>query len=167
VSTAGGSSALDRSSAPGAATVRRATPQEAGALTGLTVRSKAAWGYPDEFMSRAVDEMTISPEDVERDHVEVIESDGRVIGFYRLQRRGATAWLEDLFIEPDLLRSGWGRRLLARACEVAREWGAAELELESDPNAEAFYVHLGARRTGLVESRVVPGRQLPRMRLPL
>jgi GNAT superfamily N-acetyltransferase len=165
--TAGGSSALDGSSAPGAAIVRRATPHEAGVLTGLALRSKAAWGYSDESMSRVADEMTISPEDVERDHVEVVEFDGRVVGFYRLQRRGATAWLEDLFIEPGLLRSGWGRRLLERACEVAREWGAAELELESDPNAEAFYVHLGARRVGLVESRVVPGRQLPRMRLRL
>lgn len=155
------------SSVPGSSSVRRAKPDEAGALTELALRSKAAWGYADEFMARAVDEMTISPEDVERDHVEVVELDGRVIGFYRLQRRDTMAWLEDLFIEPGLLRSGWGQRLLERASQVAREWGAAELELESDPNAEAFYVHLGARRVGLAESRVVPGRQLPVMRLRL
>jgi GNAT superfamily N-acetyltransferase len=161
VSTTGGASATGKSR------LRPAEPDEAEALTALALRAKASWGYSDEFMARVREEMTIGPVDIERDRVEVVELDGRVIGFYRLQRRASTAWLEDLFIEPDLMASGWGRRLLERACQVAREWGAAELELESDPHAEAFYLHLGARRVGLAESPAVPGRQLPLMRLRL
>jgi GNAT superfamily N-acetyltransferase len=161
VSTPRGASASDEP------LLRPAEPDEAGALTALALRAKAAWGYSDEFMARVRDEMTIGPADIERDRVEVVEIDGQVVGFYRLQRRATTAWLEDLFVEPDLMASGWGRTLLERACQVAREWGAAELELESDPHAEAFYLHLGARRVGLAESRAVPGRQLPVMRLSL
>jgi GNAT superfamily N-acetyltransferase len=116
-------------------------------------------------MARAVPEMTLHPVDIERDHVEVLESDGVVLGFFRLQRRGACAWLEDLFIDPAAFGRGWGRELLDRSRDVARGWGATCLELVSDPNAEAFYRHLGAVWVGSVESPIVAGRMLPLMRL--
>lgn len=116
-------------------------------------------------MERAVTEMTLHPADIERDHVEVLESDGVVLGFFRLQRRAADAWLEDLFVDPAVFGRGWGRQLLERSCAVARGWGATGLELVSDPYAEPFYRHLGAVRVGSVESPIVAGRMLSRLRL--
>jgi GNAT superfamily N-acetyltransferase len=147
--------------------IRPARLDEADALTTLALRSKRTWGYTDDFMARAADELTLTRADLEQDVVEVLEVRGRLAGFYRLQWREAEAWLEDLFVEPEVMGTGVGRRLFSRACEVAREWGATFLALESDPHAEGFYRHLGAECVGNHESRLVPGRFLPRMRVRL
>jgi GNAT superfamily N-acetyltransferase len=50
---------------------------------------------------------------------------------------------------PDAMGRGVGRSLFLHALERARELGCRELEIESDPNAEGFYQHMGARRVGL------------------
>ena len=118
-------------------------------------------------MASVAADMTVTRADLERDFVEVLESGTRLVGFYRLQRREACAWLEDLFVEPDVIATGQGRRLFSRACHVARDWGCTRLELHSDPNAEGFYLRLGAERIGTVDSRLVPGRTLPWLRFEL
>ena len=112
-------------------------------------------------------DLTLTPEDLGQDHVEVLESEAGLIGFYRLQRRGDCAWLQDLFIDPDAVRSGHGRRLFERAADVARDWGYRSLELDSDPHAETFYLHLGAERIGMKPSTLIPGREFPVMRYML
>jgi GNAT superfamily N-acetyltransferase len=118
-------------------------------------------------MARTAQELTIRGTDIEQDTVEVVEVGGVVAGFYRLRQRGSGAWLEDLFVEPALLGQGCGRRLLERACEVARSWCMTSLELVSDPNAEPFYRHLGAERVALVSSPIEAARRLPVLRLRL
>lgn len=118
-------------------------------------------------MSLVTAEMTVTAADIERDLVEVLEDAGQLRGFYRLQRRKTCAWLEDLFVDPGDVGTGQGRRLFERACAVAREWGYSTLELESDPNAESFYLGLGATRVGTVASRLIPGRTLPLLRFEL
>jgi hypothetical protein len=41
------------------------------------------------------------------------------------------------------------------------------LELDAEPNAMGFYERMGAVRVGVTASTLVPGRELPRMRVPL
>jgi hypothetical protein len=41
------------------------------------------------------------------------------------------------------------------------------MELEADPFAEPFYLHLGAVRVGMSQSRTLPGRAIPLMRFAL
>jgi GNAT superfamily N-acetyltransferase len=164
---AGDTAAVD-ASAPGSdISLRRARPDEAEAITALALRSKRLWGYDESFMARVTADMTLRSADLERDFVEVLEAAGRILGFYRLQRRPGCAWLEDLFIDPVAVRSGHGRRLFERACQVARAWGYTILELESDPNAEPFYVRWGAQRVGTRPSKPIPGRMLPWLRVRL
>jgi len=147
--------------------LRAARPDEAAAITELALRSKRSWGYPDVFMARAAEGMVVSEADVECDHVEVLESNDGLMGFFRLRRQESCAWLEDLFIDPSIIGLGQGRRLFERVCEVARGWGCTCLAFQSDPHAETFYEHLGARRVASQESRLFPGRMLPLMRMQL
>ena len=112
-------------------------------------------------------DLTLAAEDLVQDHVEVLESETGLVGFYRLQRRDACAWLEDLFIDPDAVRCGHGRRLFERAAGVARDWGYRILEFDSDPRAETFYLHLGAERIGMKASALIAGREFPVMRYVL
>lgn len=173
--------------------IRRARADEAGTLapllTDLCRRSKAHWGYARELLERWSDELRITPADIERDAVLVAESADptatpptvRVVGFARIAadppdgatphdpRTGADAWarLRDLWVGPQDIGGGAGRALFHAACEVARTLPADRLRIVADPNAEGFYIRMGARRVGEEASEVVDGRRLPILVLDL
>lgn len=152
-----------------AARLRRARPEEAEAITALTLRSKRHWGYSEDFMALATPQLTMSPADLEvaTDHVEVLEVGGQLAAFFRLRRQEQLAFLEDLFVDPPHMGKGYGRRLFLRAAEVARGWGVRVMQFESDPFAEPFYRRLGAERVGLSPSPLMAGRTLPLLRYTL
>ena len=142
---------------------------EVAAITELVLRSKRHWGYSDEFMEVMTPVMAFTPVDFERqaDHIEVLEADGQLRGVIRLRRRTELAFLEDLWLDPAVMGRGLGRLMFERATEIARGWGKGVLELESDPHAEPFYVHLGAQRVGWAPNTLIPGRVVPLMRYAL
>lgn len=142
--------------------IRRARPDEAEALTGLFWRSKAHWGYDEVFMASVRETLRITPETIERQHVYVLESQGQIVGFYALHVLPDHLHLEDLFIEPDQIGKGYGRQLFDHAVEMGRRSGYDSFTLESDPNAEQFYLKLGAIRVGEHES-AIPGRFIPHL----
>jgi GNAT superfamily N-acetyltransferase len=146
--------------------IRRARPEEAEQLSGLARRSKAHWGYDAEFLRRVAAELTITPRAITDHEVWVLEDQGRVIGFHRVIP-GQPAVLEDLWLEPEAIGAGHGRRLWEHAAEVARAGGASAMELDAEPNAMGFYERMGAVRVGATASTVIPGRELARMRVPL
>lgn len=133
------------------------------------LRSKRFWGYSDEFIEVMTPVMAFEPADLERpaDHVEVLEAGERLLGVFRLQRRTELAFLEDLWLDPAAIGQGYGRLLFERATEVARGWGKGVMELEADPFAEPFYLHLGAVRVAMSPSGTIPGRAIPLMRFSL
>ena len=94
--------------------IRRARPGEAGQLSGLARRSKAHWGYDAEFLERVAAELTIPPRAIAEHQVWVLEADGRLIGFHRVIP-GEPAVLEDLWLEPEAIGAGHGRRLWEHA----------------------------------------------------
>jgi GNAT superfamily N-acetyltransferase len=147
--------------------IRRALPDEADALTALAARSKAHWGYDAGFMERIRDAMALDPHDVETDEVWVLEDGAAgVVGFHRVIA-GDPAEVEDLWVEPDAMGAGHGRRLFEHAVAVAAAAGASAVELDADPNALGFYQRMGMVHVGDTPSTLVPGRSLPRMRLEL
>jgi N-acetylglutamate synthase-like GNAT family acetyltransferase len=146
-----------------AAHLRRAGPEDAGALTRLALISKAAWGYDTAFMAACRAELTVRRENVARDPTYLVEAEGRVLGFYQLGLDGAVAEVRMMFVAPEALRSGLGRRLWAHLEETARAAGVTRLEVDSDPHAEAFYRAMGMRRVGEAPSGSIPGRMLPHL----
>lgn len=144
-------------------------------LTELCRRSKAHWGYEPELLERWASDLAITAHDIDRDAVLVAElgdADGapprRVAGFARISRgtaphldHPAPAKLNDLWVEPGDIGSGVGRALFDAACEVARTLPADQLLIVADPNAEGFYLRMGARRIGEEASELVDGRRLP------
>jgi len=68
------------------------------------------------------------------------------IGFYGLVGIPPVGRLEWMFLEPDTIGSGYGRVLWNDAIEHAERAGFAELVIESDRHAEAFYLAMGATR---------------------
>ncbi|MEH2626231.1 GNAT superfamily N-acetyltransferase [Bradyrhizobium sp. AZCC 1719] len=147
--------------------LRPARPEEGPALTELCLRSKAVWGYDDTFMQACRKELTLTPATILASQVQVAELNGRLAGIAEVKSSGDTAQLEKLFVEPALLRTGAGRKLLDWAKATARAAGATALVIEADPDAADFYRRMGAVDDGLVPSGSIPGRLIPRLNLPL
>ena len=147
-------------------TVRHARADEAQALTELTLRAKASWGYDDAFMAASRDDLTMTPERLAAWTVWVAEADGVLAGLIALSlERGAE--VEEFFVEPRLQGRGIGTLLMAELLAAARAAGAEVLEVDADPNAEPIYARLGFETFGRSPSGAIPGRWLPRMRLAL
>jgi predicted N-acetyltransferase YhbS len=147
--------------------LRPACPEEASLLTELCLRSKAVWGYTDEFMFACRSEMTLTAESITSSHVKVAEINERLVGMAQLEIRERVAELAKLFVEPDVLRSGVGRALFTWAKTAARQFDATVLIVDADPNAAGFYRRLGATDDCFVPSGSIPGRVIPRLRVPL
>ena len=150
------------------ARVRRARPAEADQLSELALRSKAHWGYDEAFMAASRAELTVTRAAVRDAGYYVAESEGKLLGFYGIARLDqGEADLVHLFVDPPEIGHGHGALLLRHAAERARSLGHQTLVIDADPNAEGFYLALGALRTGLAPSGSIPGRQLPQLRLAL
>lgn len=148
--------------------IRPARPDEAAALTGLVLRSKAHWGYGEEFLALCREELALRPEELETLRAHVAERDGGpLLGVFTIRGAPPEGTLEHLYVEPSAMGLGVGGTLLRAARDVARSSGFSALLIHSDPNAEAFYLREGAVRAGSVPSGSIPGRVLPLLRLEL
>lgn len=147
--------------------IRSAIESEASLLTELALRSKGHWGYDALFLEECRIDLTITPEYIASHPIFVVEENERVVGFYSLEKQAhGDVELMHLFVEPDAIGGGYGKRLWQHAVETARELGFQEMVIGSDPQAEAFYQAMGARRVGEVAS-IVRGRMLPLLRFTL
>jgi GNAT superfamily N-acetyltransferase len=95
--------------------------------------------------------------------------DGRVAGFYTLVPAPRDWELDNLWVHPRWMAQGIGRALLRHALEAARSGGASRVRVDSDPNAEPFYLACGALRTGSVPAPIPgdPGRARPQLEFDL
>ncbi|HEX6360760.1 GNAT family N-acetyltransferase [Actinophytocola sp.] len=143
--------------------IRAARPDEAGFLSDLAVRAKGHWGYDAAFLRACRVQLAVRPEDVAERRVTVAEEDGAVVGFYALEGEPPAGVLDLMFVEPDHIGRGIGRRLWAHVVDTARGVGLTSFSLDSDPFAEPFYLTMGAVRVGTSPSAVRPGRELPRL----
>jgi GNAT superfamily N-acetyltransferase len=136
-------------------------------LTELCLRSKALWGYDNEFMQACRDELTLTASMMQSSCFKVAEIEGHVIGVAQVTVKGELAKLDKVFVEPTRLRSGAGKALFEWAANVARRAGALTMVVEADPNAAGFYRRMGAIDDGTAPSGSIPGRLLPKLQLRL
>jgi predicted N-acetyltransferase YhbS len=61
--------------------------------------------------------------------------------------------LNGLFLEPDRMRGGIGRRLVDEAVRMARTRGAARVVVVANPQATAFYEAVGFTTGGESQTR--------------
>ncbi len=145
----------------------RAMPEQAAQLGQIARTAKAHWGYPARWMEAWHEIFDIRPEVIGADEYLVAHSaDGQPVGFCAVCGAPGAAWtLEHLWVLPEWQGKGVGRCLFDAAVAYVREWGGEEFGLRADPNAEGFYLRLGAVRTGEVDATMfgVP-RTLPVMR---
>jgi N-acetylglutamate synthase-like GNAT family acetyltransferase len=143
--------------------IRAATGNDAAVLSALAIRSKAHWGYDQEFMHQCRIELTWSAEQISARQFDfqVCSLDAEPIGFYALERICADVTeLEAIFVEPQHIGSGIGRMLMEHANARAISAGAKRMVIQGDPHGGSFYRAIGASECGSRASRSIPGRYL-------
>jgi GNAT superfamily N-acetyltransferase len=146
--------------------LRTADPADCDELVGITVASKASWGYPEHVMHDWAETLHISPELLDATETAVAEAGGRAVGWAQVVPPvDGVAVLDHLWVVPESMRAGIGTRLFRWAAAWARQRGAAAMEWESDPNAVGFYRRMGGRTVRMQRSEW--GRDLPVMAIDL
>ena len=145
----------------------RARPEEATELTAVAFAAKRHWGYRESWIESWRDLLTVTPKLVAENPTFAATEDDHVVGFYSLTARPRPD-LTHLWVLPVAMGRGLGRALFEHAVEQARALGWASFEIEADPNAERFYLHMGAQRIGTNVSDVEGARrELPLLRYRL
>ena len=135
--------------------IRKALPDESIILTEISFLSKHYWGYPDEYFDIWKHELTITPEYIKHNHVFAAYTEEEILGYFSLvevaeyfvtNEVGVDKgfWLEHIFIRPEYMRMGIGKKLIAFMQKYCRENNISELHIFSDPNADGFYDSIGA-----------------------
>ena len=146
--------------------IRDARPDDAFALESLQRRSSDVW---EEY--RAL--LAANPQAIEPPHRAIaegrvrvaVDSSQRRLGFsVVLPPEADRCELDDLFVEPDSMRLGVGRLLVADVASRTAAAGASCIDVTANPNAVAFYERVGFAVTG--EVATLFGRGI-RMRLDL
>jgi ribosomal protein S18 acetylase RimI-like enzyme len=140
---------------------RIARADEAGLLSQVAIRSKGHWGYDQDFLDACRAELTFRAEDVAGRRIVVAESAAGVLGFYSIDGQPPRGELGNLWVVPEAIGTGLGRRLWQHAVGTARKAGFASLRIEADPNALGFYQAMGAKQIGKAPSGSIPGRTVP------
>ena len=148
--------------------IRRAKTEEAPSLTDIALAAKRHWGYPESWMEAWREDLTVTAEFIERNEVFAAVANDNPIGFYALVKSAGRMELDHLWILPEWIGKGVGRKLLIHALDRASAIGARQIEIVSDPNAEGFYRKLGAKEIGQVISTIEgQERRLPRLAIDI
>jgi N-acetylglutamate synthase-like GNAT family acetyltransferase len=148
--------------------IRRAHPGEAAKLTSIAHAAKRHWNYPEEWIEQWKGDLTLTPEFIRDNEMFVALIEDEIAGCCALVFTEDLAEIEHMWILPEKMGSGVGRRLFDHAKKRAEDLGSKVLELSADPNAEGFYERMGAVRVGEVRADMDgQARVLPRMRIEL
>lgn len=148
-------------------TVKKASTKDNEILTEITKKSKAYWGYSEEQILAWNVSLTISKDFIENNYVFKLLKDNKIIGYYAyVDIECDNVKLDSLFILPEYIGKGFGRFLVTDFLNRMRNDKCERILVDSDPNAEAFYVKLGFTRIGEFETSV-PKRIMPILEMTL
>ncbi|MBQ3297770.1 MAG: GNAT family N-acetyltransferase [Bacilli bacterium] len=107
-------------------------------------------GRPDIFSNKSDEELK---EDlinsIMNDNIMVLEDEDRIVGYiqYEIREKHAkTMWVDQLVIDKQCQKKGYGKLLLDKVIELAKQENCERIELECwafNDNAVGMYNHIG------------------------
>lgn len=147
--------------------IKKAIPNDHKLLTEITKKSKAYWGYSQEQIENWSQFLTVSKEYIETKSVYNLIVDDKIIGYYSFFHESEnTIKLDNLFILPDFIGKGFGKIVMNDFLVRIKNSNVQKVILNSEPNAEEFYLKFGFVKVGEIETSI-KDRYLPIMELNL
>lgn len=134
--------------------IRPANPEEAHILTQIALAAKRHWGYPERWIEIWTPLLTFDADYFKANESWVAVQEGKPVAFYTLLEANGTASIENLWVLPEFMGQGIGRRLFLHATYLVRQRGYKSIQLEADPNAVPFYEKMGMYKIGERHSEV-------------
>jgi len=132
-------------------------------LNQISLASKRYWNYPEEWIQRWKDDLSIKESDLVDLLIRVVTINDEVKGFCAIRKGDSYYEVEHLWLLPETIGKGMGKILLSTSLESLMHQDLPIL-VEADPNAEAFYKKQGFVTYDKKES-FPKGRYLPLMKL--
>lgn len=145
--------------------IRPATERDSKVLTEISFSSKNHWKYPAEYFEIWRNELTITGEYIRNNHVQIIETNGEAVGYYSIielendleitnftMKKGV--WLEHVFIRPECIGKGYGKKLMQHLVQLSKKHQWKELKILADPHSTDFYKKLGAKYIKEIPSNI-------------
>jgi GNAT superfamily N-acetyltransferase len=127
--------------------IRDALLNEIPQLEALQLRASLVAPDYREALAAHPEVIRLPAADVSEQRTRVATVDGRVAGFsVVLPVRDSRCELDGLFVEPDFMRKGIGRTLIADVVERARVHGVQRIDVIANPTAFDFYTTVGFER---------------------
>lgn len=157
--------------------IRRAEDKENEILTLIAFEAKRYWKYPEEYFDVWKDELTITPDYINKNEVHVAKVDGKAVGFISIVEVkndfqvgdlliGKGFWLDHIFVHPSFIGNRVGSELIFFLKKLCKENNISCLHFLSDPNAKGFYDSIGAQFIEEVPSNI-KGRTVSLYKLPI
>ena len=134
--------------------IRRVLPEEAKQLSRIALAAKRHWGYPERWIEIWTPQLTFDADYFIQNESWAAEMEQSPVAFYTLIEKDGLAWLENLWVEPECIGYGIGKKLFLHAVHRAGQRGYPILRLLADPNAVGFYKKMGMHVTGQHRSEV-------------
>jgi len=138
--------------------IRHAVRDERALLEALQLRASLVWEDTRDALLAHPDAILLPEEWIDAGRVRVATVAGRLVGFsVVLPKAERVAELDGLFVEPDRMRAGVGRKLLQDAVAA----GAYDrIDVIANLNALGFYRKVGFVEIGPVATRFGPAVQM-------
>lgn len=147
--------------------IQKAKPEDNIRLTEITKMSKAYWGYSEEQILNWSDNLTITIDYIEENAVFKLVDENTIIGYYSyIREEKYQVKLDNLFILPEYIGKGFGTHLMNDFLERMRNEKCLKIILDSEPNAESFYIKIGFQKIGEFETSI-KNRFMPIMEMNL
>jgi len=144
------------------ANIRQAKACESEILTNIAAASEAYWGYDENFMKNYKAIYKVTEEFITGNPTFVIEDNEEIKGFYSILRCDNGTSAEYFYIEPKSIGKGYGKVLWSHLTKYCKEQGICEIDLVTSPQATGFYIKMGAKLAGEVDSLVIKDRKIPK-----
>jgi len=149
-----------------------AVPMDSLYLTEIAFAAKKFWKYPNEYIEKWKDELTITENYISNNIVRCIKINNKIIGFYSIinladdfkfssgfMEKGF--WLDHMFIFPEFHKNGIGKIFFKDINNLIQNKKIVlPLRIFVDPNATGFYDKIGAKEYR-VSGSSIPGRNIP------
>ena len=147
--------------------IKKASINDHEILTEITKKSKAYWGYSEEQILKWNKNLTISREYIENNSVFTLVNNEKAIGYYSyIVRDEKNVSLDNLFVLPEYIGKGFGKYLMTDFLIRMKDEKFEKITLDSEPNAENFYLKIGFKKVGEFETSI-KNRFMPIMEMCL
>jgi GNAT superfamily N-acetyltransferase len=145
--------------------IRAATSADVEVLSRIALAAKASWGYAPSQLVAWRAELVVTAESLTQWFTFALEEEGQVVAFAQVSPESSPWEFQALWVLPQYMHRGFGRALVQHAAAHAAARGQAVLAIDSDPNAEPFYLRCGARVVGQVPAPIEgsPNRVRPQL----